>query len=208
MDNQNAQHVYFNPNSLSTNSSSSLEGGGSSMPLPAMIFTETLGDQFEWQRQFITMELQRLIESYNDAFCRLHHTISRVDSLRKENLLLASDKLKLLFLLQEQERSSVSPFTEIPPSSSHIAAEFDGELWHANLDAERNKEPITDGETDTGEGIPNPPRNVLPKSISIRSSEFLEARHLLPRGSEMSSIRGRHPLRLRLPAASSLQVSR
>ncbi|KAH0469996.1 hypothetical protein IEQ34_001554 [Dendrobium chrysotoxum] len=158
-----------------------------------MVFSANSGDQFESQKQFMLLEQQRLIESYNDAFWQLHHTICYVDSLRKEHLLLSAENLKLLSLVQEKERSSASPITEILPTSSTIVTGFDGTLQPVNL------------ESDTGEGIPDPTRNILPKCISIRSSGFLAGRHLSSRGRGMSSTRSGHPLRLRLPVASSLQ---
>ncbi|KAI0529756.1 hypothetical protein KFK09_002314 [Dendrobium nobile] len=158
-----------------------------------MAFSANSGDQFESQKQFMILELQRLIESYNDAFWQLHHTIRHVDSLRKEHLLLSAENLKLLSLIQEKESSSASPITEILPASSTIVTGFDGKLQPANL------------ESDIVEYIPDPTRNILPKCISIRSAGFLAGRHLSPRGRGMSSTRTIQPLRLRLPVASSIQ---
>lgn len=154
------------------------------MNLPATIYEENSGKVFEMQPQYIFLELQHLSERYEDVYGKLHYTISDVDSLRRENLLLVCEHLELLSLAEEQD-------TDITPSSFSIVDDLGSKLEHTNHEMER------------GISI----RSVLPKSISIRSSGFIGARRQPPHGVNLgSSTRRRDRHRLRLLATPALQV--
>ncbi|KAK8953627.1 putative zinc finger CCCH domain-containing protein 21 [Platanthera guangdongensis] len=118
------------------------------------------------QRQYIFLELHRLTGEYKDASRKLHHTISYVDSLRREKLLLVSEHLQLLSLVEDQDKTSANDLpdsvrSDLPKS---IAIRSSGFLaaGHRNL----------------------PPRGINPTTVVIQVRQNATIVHRFECGGE------------------------
>ncbi|KAG0483493.1 hypothetical protein HPP92_011577 [Vanilla planifolia] len=169
---------------MTPNTSSSTEGGNASTLIP--ISDDASADLFEKQRHLTLVELQNLIYHYNEAFLQLQRTISDLDALKEENLMLATENMEILSLVEEQKKYAVYPYSMTLPSSSSSSSS-----------TSTSTSTITASTTTVTDFRPSHPDSKKERIWSLPSYP--------PFGRDPGSVGTRRPLRLRLPTTTALQ---